>query len=119
MPHSAAIPLDMSLFRPGMRVAVAVSGGADSVALLLALLEQAPQHGLVLSVAHVNHGLRAEESDADEEFVRKLAEAHDLQFHCIRCDVLESARAEKAGNRRDGSRTPLCLLCLADDRRAR
>ncbi len=97
MPNTAVIPLDMSLFHPGMRVAVAVSGGADSVALLLALLERAPQHGLVLSVAHVNHGLRAEESDADEEFVRKLAHAHDMQFHCLRCDVFESARASKRG----------------------
>jgi tRNA(Ile)-lysidine synthase len=97
MPHSAAIPLDMSFFRPGMRVAVAVSGGADSVALLLALIDQAPQHGLVLSIAHVNHGLRAEESDADGEFVRKLADAHGLQFHFLRCDVSESARSSKQG----------------------
>jgi tRNA(Ile)-lysidine synthase len=97
MPHFAEIPLDMSLFRPGMRVAVAVSGGADSVALLLALVEQAPQRGLVLSVVHVNHGLRAEESDADEDFVRKLADAHGLQFQFLRCNVLQSARSSKQG----------------------
>lgn len=97
MPHSTVIPLDMSFFRPGMRVAVGVSAGADSVALLLALLEQAPQQGLVLSVAHVNHTLRAEESDADEEFVRKLAALHRLQFNFLRCDVLESARSAKQG----------------------
>jgi tRNA(Ile)-lysidine synthase len=97
MPYFTTIPLDMSFFRPGMRVAVAVSAGADSVALLLALLEQAPQQGLVLSVAHVNHTLRAGESDADEEFVRKLADLHRLQFHFLRCDVLESARTAKQG----------------------
>jgi tRNA(Ile)-lysidine synthase len=97
MPPSATLPLDMSLFRPGMRVAVAVSGGADSVALLLALIEQAPQNGLVLSVAHVNHGLRAAESDSDEEFVRKLGLAHGLPFHFVRRDVLEVARSSRQG----------------------
>jgi len=97
MPRSETLSLDLSHFRPGMRVAVAVSGGADSVALLLALMEQAPQQGLVLSVAHVNHQLRAEESDGDEEFVRKLAETHGLPFHVVNRNVLEEARASKQG----------------------
>src|SRR3954454_5796950 len=97
MAHSDTLSLDLSHFRPGMRVAVAVSGGADSVALLLALMEQAPQQGLVLSVAHVNHQLRAEESDGDEEFVRKLAETRGLPLHVVRRDVPEEARASKQG----------------------
>ena len=68
------------LFKAGDRVAVAVSGGADSVALLLLLLELRGKLGLVLSVAHVNHKLRGEESDADERFVADLARRHDLEF---------------------------------------
>jgi tRNA(Ile)-lysidine synthase len=67
--------------RAGDRLAVAVSGGADSVALLRLLLDLRHELGIVLSVAHVNHNLRAEESDQDELFVADLARQHNLQFH--------------------------------------
>lgn len=71
--------------RAGDRVIAAVSGGADSVALLHLLLELRPELGIVLSVAHVNHKLRGEESDADERFVAELAKRHELELH--RCDA--------------------------------
>ena len=61
------------MFEPGQSVGVAVSGGADSVCLLHALVELAPQWDLRLCVLHLNHGLRGEESDADEQFVSNLA----------------------------------------------
>ena len=61
------------MFEPGQQVGVAVSGGADSVCLLRVLLELAPRLGLHLSVLHLNHGLRGEESREDERFVRELA----------------------------------------------
>jgi len=67
--------------RAGDRVAAAVSGGADSVALLCLLLELRTELGIVLSVAHVNHKLRGEESDEDERFVAKLAQQHGLELH--------------------------------------
>ncbi len=67
--------------RAGDRVAVAVSGGADSVALLWLLLELRAELGIVLSVAHVNHKLRGAESDDDERFVAKLARERGLDFH--------------------------------------
>ncbi len=51
---------------------VAVSGGADSVALLHLLLETREQSGIVLSVAHFNHKLRGKASDADEKFVEQI-----------------------------------------------
>ncbi len=62
-------------------MAVAVSGGADSVALLCLLLELRAELGIVLSVAHVNHKLRGDESDEDERFVAELARRHGLDFH--------------------------------------
>ncbi|MGA9529678.1 MAG: tRNA lysidine(34) synthetase TilS [Terriglobales bacterium] len=68
------------LLRAGDRVAVAVSGGADSVALLLLLLELQNELGIVLSVAHVNHKLRSTESDEDEQFVARLASDRELEF---------------------------------------
>lgn len=57
------------MFRPGMKVGVAVSGGADSVCLLHILLE----FDLQLHVLHLNHNLRGDESRADADFVGQLA----------------------------------------------
>ena len=56
----------------GQRVGVAVSGGADSVFLLHALVRMRAEFGLEVVVLHLNHGLRGAESDGDEEFVRAL-----------------------------------------------
>jgi tRNA(Ile)-lysidine synthase len=61
------------MFEAGQHVGVAVSGGADSVCLLHVLLELAPRWDLHLSVLHLNHRLRGEESCQDEQFVRELA----------------------------------------------
>jgi len=77
--------------RAGDRVAIAVSGGADSVALLVLLLELRAELGIVLSIAHVNHKLRGHESDADEQFVAKLARKHELELHG--CDAPVDGRA--------------------------
>jgi tRNA(Ile)-lysidine synthase len=74
-----------------MRLAVGVSGGADSVALLLALHARAGELGLVLHVAHLHHGLRGAEADADLEFVRALAERLGLPFLTKHVDVAAEA----------------------------
>jgi len=74
-------------------VAAAVSGGADSVALLCLLLELRAELGIVLSVAHVNHKLRGEESDEDESFVAKLAQQHGLDLHRSDAPVERSVRS--------------------------
>ena len=68
------------MFRSGERVAVAVSGGADSVCLLHVLLELAARLRLTLSVLHVNHNLRGDDSRADAEFVESLAGRLNLPF---------------------------------------
>jgi tRNA(Ile)-lysidine synthase len=62
-----------NMFARGARVGVAVSGGADSVCLLHILLDLAEEWNLSLSVLHLNHKLRGEESDRDEQFVREMA----------------------------------------------
>jgi tRNA(Ile)-lysidine synthase len=84
------------LLRPGDRVAVAVSGGADSVALLRILLELRPELGIVLSVAHFHHGIRGAEADSDQQFVRELAGAFGLELHAGAGDVPAHARVQKA-----------------------
>jgi tRNA(Ile)-lysidine synthase len=75
------------LLHPGERVAVAVSGGADSVALLRLLLELRQELGIVLSVAHLNHQLRGADAERDAAFVAELAERHGLEFHLAVRDV--------------------------------
>src|SRR5437870_4719168 len=75
------------LLNPGDRVGVAVSGGADSVALLRLLLELRTELGVVLSVVHFNHKLRGSEADADEQFVADLASRNKLEFRSETGDV--------------------------------
>ncbi len=86
---------ERDLLRAGDRVAVAVSGGADSVALLRVLRELRPELGIVLAIAHFNHGLRGEQSAADEAFVAELARQHSLEFFSGRADVRDHASSSK------------------------
>jgi tRNA(Ile)-lysidine synthase len=80
------------LLKAGDRAGVAVSGGADSVALLRLLLELRQEIGLVLSVVHFNHNLRGAESGADAVFVARLAESHELELHSSAGDVPKHAK---------------------------
>jgi tRNA(Ile)-lysidine synthase len=92
-----------AMMKPGDRVGVAVSGGADSVALLLLLLELREKLGIVLSVVHFNHKLRGRASEADEKFVAKLAAKHGLEFHSASAHVARKAKDERA-NLEDAAR---------------
>jgi len=66
---------------------VAVSGGADSTALLRTLLARRDELGIVLSVLHVEHGLRGQVSVEDATFVRGLAERFDLPCEVVHVDT--------------------------------
>ncbi|HKT87197.1 MAG TPA: tRNA lysidine(34) synthetase TilS [Candidatus Sulfotelmatobacter sp.] len=83
------------LMHAGNRVAVAVSGGADSVGLLRILLELREELGTVLSVAHFHHGIRGADADADEKFVAELASTFGLEFHLGRGDARAYAAQKK------------------------
>lgn len=76
----------------GDRVAVAVSGGADSVALLRLLENLRAELGITLALAHFDHRLRGAESDQDAQFVAELARARGLEFFIERADVSAEAR---------------------------
>jgi tRNA(Ile)-lysidine synthase len=93
-----SLPLDTTLLKPGMRLAVALSGGADSVALLRILAARSAELGLVLHAAHLHHGLRGAEADGDLEFCRELAAKLGLPFHEVRVDTArEAAASPKSG----------------------
>jgi len=80
---------------PGTSLGVAVSGGADSVALLRLLLSIRQKFGLTLQVVHFHHSLRGHEADADAEFVAQLARAHGLAFLFEKQDVAAAARQNR------------------------
>lgn len=88
------------LFSPGDRVLVAVSGGADSVALLVALRDAATKLKVRVDAAHFHHRLRGADADADAEFCRRLCQSLDLPFHLgqAECD-LPAAGLEAAARR--------------------
>lgn len=91
------------MFRAGDRAGVAVSGGADSVALLRLAAGLREDLGVTLSVLHFNHELRGAESDADEEFVKSLASAGGLECFTARENVAAAAR-EHRWNLEDAAR---------------
>ncbi len=84
--------------KAGDRVGVAVSGGPDSVALLRVLLELREEIGIVVAaVVHFNHKLRGKDSEADERFVRALAETFELEFLRAEADTAAAAEAQGKG----------------------
>lgn len=86
---------DFGMIEHNDSVLTAVSGGPDSVALVLSLLSIKKQYGLNIGIAHLNHMLRQEESLRDEAFVKRFAEKFDLVFHKEQKDV--DAYAKKHG----------------------
>jgi tRNA(Ile)-lysidine synthase len=93
--HVAKTIARYSMFQSGQRAGVAVSGGADSVCLLHVLRDLAPRWDLRLTVLHLDHKLRGEESRRDAAFVRGLAAALDLPFELQETDV--AARCRESG----------------------
>lgn len=79
------------------RVVVGLSGGADSVCLLLLLKEICKEYDTHLVAVHVNHGIRNEEADRDEAFCKKLCEDNGIEFKVYRFSVPDIAREKKIG----------------------
>jgi tRNA(Ile)-lysidine synthase len=118
------------MLHPGDVAGVAVSGGADSVALLRILQDLRARLGIRLVVVHFNHQLRGVESDGDEKFVADLAKKNNLEFIAGTEDVALWARVhacnlEDAARKcryaffselvRDGRTTRICVGHTADD----
>ena len=85
--------------RTGVTIGVAVSGGADSVALLRLLMEVrdrlSKKHTMEIAVTHFNHQLRGRAAVGDERFVRGLAKKFGLNFYLGSVDVAAAAKRAK------------------------
>jgi len=84
-----------NMLRTGDTVIAAVSGGADSMCMLFCLTELSKELSLSIHVLHVNHGIRGEEADSDEAFVKDYCIRNKIAFSSFYADV--PAIAEKEG----------------------
>ena len=84
-----------AMLKKGDSVLVGLSGGADSVALLLVLLELRREYDITISCAHVNHGLRGEDSLRDMEFVKALCNSYHLKLSILEEDVQRFAKKHR------------------------
>ncbi len=96
-----ALPFDRTQIKPGDRLCIAISGGADSVALLLTLhAANSAKHdslGAGLSAVHINHHLRGEESNADQQFVEDLCIGLDIPLHLHQANIPERIATTSEG----------------------
>lgn len=88
---------DFEMFGHGCAVAVALSGGADSVSLLCALKALEGELGITLSACHLNHGMRGEESDADMRFCEELCARLGVPLFAEKINVAEFRRKHESG----------------------
>jgi tRNA(Ile)-lysidine synthase len=97
------------LFRTDDTLIVAISGGADSTALL-DLLTRLPGHNLRLIAAHLNHCLRGADSDGDQDFCRALAERYAIPFETVKIDVKQLAEVQRLNLEDAGRRARIHFL---------
>lgn len=88
---------EQTLIEPGQRVLVGLSGGADSVCLLMVLRELSGGFPFCVGAFHVNHGIRGEEACRDEAFCRGLCERFEIEFFGVRKDVPAYAKEHGLG----------------------
>ena len=86
---------DYNMLKKEDKVLVAVSGGADSISLVLLLLSVKAKYKINIGIAHLNHMLRDEESLRDESFVKQFAQRLNLPFFCKQINVTAHAKSKK------------------------
>ncbi len=86
-----------SMFDKTDRVIVGFSGGADSICLLYVLNTLKDEMNYTLEAAHINHCLRGEESERDEQFVRNVCSKMGIPLHIIRADILTLSKENSMG----------------------
>ncbi|ADO83114.1 tRNA lysidine(34) synthetase TilS [Ilyobacter polytropus] len=86
----------------GEKILLGFSGGPDSVFLFEALLDLKEEFKLEIAIAHINHLLRGDESDGDEEFCRQLAEKNGIKYYVKKADIKKYSRQHGIGEEEAG-----------------
>jgi len=92
-----SIVLDHNLINKGDKIVVAVSGGADSVALLHGLYSLKEVYEIELYVCHLNHQLRGQAADGDAEYVKELSDSLGIKSYIYSRDIERFAKDKKMG----------------------
>lgn len=82
------------LFKSGEKIVVGFSGGADSTALLLALWHLKSKYGYSILAAHINYNLRGDDSQLDEQFVRKFCFDRNISLVVKNANIKSSSSVE-------------------------
>jgi tRNA(Ile)-lysidine synthase len=100
----------------GDSICVGLSGGADSVCLLQFLFEIKDRLKITVKAFHVNHSLRDEESDGDEEFARRFCEERHIEIKFFRYDIKKLAEENKKGLEETGriARRQAAQICIEE-----
>jgi len=99
------------LLEPETKLVVGVSGGPDSVALLHILWRLSKTRGLMLHVAHLHHGIRGADADADADFVAALAERLDMRYTIEHTNLPAIAERNKLALEEAARRARYAFLC--------
>lgn len=87
--------IDDNIVDKNDRIAVGVSGGADSMILLWALMDKQKEKGFYFEVININHHIRGAEGDRDSIFVEEFCKGHKIDYKIIDIDVLKLKKDEK------------------------
>lgn len=104
------LSLNRSLIPMGSRICAAVSGGADSTALLLALYHQRNELGIGVSAVHLHHGIRTTEADHDRDFLIDLCQRLDIPLLVEHADIPAEAAKLGEGVEVASRRARICLF---------
>lgn len=84
-----------SMFQTGDTVTVALSGGADSIALLHSLWSLRDELGITVNAAHLNHSIRGDEADRDQNFAKAFCDSLGVELFCEKINVPEYAEKKR------------------------
>src|SRR5260370_5860050 len=101
VPDAIAEALQRIAIRRGAPLLIALSGGADCVALTNALLDLRERFDLLIAAAHMNHRIRPRESDRDEAFVHAMCERLRIELRVERADGLDAGSPNLEERARD------------------
>ncbi len=87
--------IQYSLIKKGDHIIIGLSGGPDSVCLFFILKKFSEKIGFTISVVHVNHNLRGDESDLDEKFVVEICKKYDVECRIVDVDCDALAKEHK------------------------